>query len=286
MVGRQVDHDITASVETPGVVVIEEAGHPVRPVPRLPPQRRIGRIDADTVDLAIDTDRDRVPRCWLVETDVERVAGRRQLGERGKAPTDLHLVGPVTHALDLGLLRHHVGEFGRQDGQLRQRREHHRLVHLTAKGRRTRPGGDHERRRGRRRQPERDVHAGGSRGEQPDADQFEELPVQPIRHPVQPIQQLVGHERKCLDQRDARIGDVVIGPGRAAIHHYPLGVVDQVLEPTIVEIRHRDGHQASLPRASGTAPRPRRVRHSISSHSRRRGSCRRGRPGCAGRSSV
>ena len=52
----------------------------------------------------------------------------------------------------------------------------------------------------------------------------------PVRHPVQPVDQLVDHLRERLDQRDARVGDVVVGPLRAALLHQALGVVDEILE--------------------------------------------------------
>jgi len=60
-----------------------------------------------------------------------------------------------------------------------------------------------------------------------------------FRDAVQPVENLVRHPGKGLDQRDARIGHVVISPFRAALLHEALGIVDQVLEATIVEIRDR-----------------------------------------------
>ena len=69
-----------------------------------------------------------------------------------------------------------------------------------------------------------------------DADQFEELHVVPVRHPVQPVDQLVDHPGVRLDERDARIGDVVVGPLRAAGLNESLGVVDEILEVPVVEI--------------------------------------------------
>ena len=39
------------------------------------------------------------------------------------------------------------------------------------------------------------------------------------------------------------IGHVVIGPRRAARHDHPLGVVDQFLEASVVEIGSGQGHQ-------------------------------------------
>ena len=40
---------------------------------------------------------------------------------------------------------------------------------------------------------------------------------------------------------------VVVGPFRAALLDEPLGVVNQVLEPPVVEVGHGQGHQRSWP---------------------------------------
>ena len=122
----------------------------------------------------------------------------------------------------------------------------------------------------RRREPERDVGLGRGRREERDADQLEELDVDPVGHPVEPVEQLVGHPGEQLDQRHAGVGDVVVGPLRAALLDEPLGVVDEVLEAAVVEVRAGRAWQAS------TAP-------SASWRIAPAGSRRTGRRGCAGR---
>jgi hypothetical protein len=94
------------------------------------------------------------------------------------------------------------------------------------------------------REPEGHRHAGRGRREQPDADQLQKLDVVQVGHPVQPVHDLVGHGREGLDQGHARVGDVVVGPLRAALLHHPLGVVDEVLEPAVVQVGHRQAHSS------------------------------------------
>ena len=96
--------------------------------------------------------------------------------------------------------------------------------------------------RWRRREPGRTSARAGVGGKQRDADEVEEGDVQLVGHPVQPVEQLVGHERERLDERDAGVGDVVIGPLGAPCGDEPLGVVDEVLEAAVVEVRHGQGH--------------------------------------------
>ena len=88
-------------------------------------------------------------------------------------------------------------------------------------------------------EPEGRVRAGGGRREERDADQLEELDVVPVRHAVEPIDELVGHPGERLDQGHAGIGHVVVRPFGAALLDEPLRLVDEVLEATIVEVRDR-----------------------------------------------
>ena len=64
--------------------------------------------------------------------------------------------------------------------------------------------------------------------------------------------ELVGHEGECLDERHARVGHVVIRPFGAPGGDEPLRVVDEVLEPAIVEVRHRQGHGSPSERSGMT----------------------------------
>ena len=77
---------------------------------------------------------------------------------------------------------------------------------------------------------------GRRRREERDADQLEELDVVPVGHAVEAVDELVGHPGEQLDERDAGVGDVVVGPLRAALLDEPLGVVDEVLEAAVVEV--------------------------------------------------
>ena len=89
------------------------------------------------------------------------------------------------------------------------------------------------------------VTVGARRGrrEERDADQLEELDVVAVRDAVEPVDQLVGHPGEQLDERHAGVGDVVVGPLGAALLDEPLGVVDEVLEPAVVEVGDGQRHQ-------------------------------------------
>ena len=80
------------------------------------------------------------------------------------------------------------------------------------------------------------------RRKQPHVDQLEELHVEAIGDPVQPVDELIGHPREGLDQRDARVGHVVVGPLGTALLHHPFRLVDEVLETAVVEIGDGKGH--------------------------------------------
>ena len=69
----------------------------------------------------------------------------------------------------------------------------------------------------------------------------------PVGYAVEPVQEQIGHPRERLDQGDARIGDVVIGPFRTALLDETLGVVDEILERAVVEVRRWKGHGHSSP---------------------------------------
>ena len=99
-------------------------------------------------------------------------------------------------------------------------------------------------------------------GKHPQADQVEELHVEPVGHPVEPVEHRVGEVGEGLEDGHAGIGHVVVGPLGTATHDQSFGVVDQVLEAAVVE--------AGCGRRHRLTPR--------------RGSRRTGRRGCAGRS--
>src|SRR5437763_3964720 len=120
-------------------------------------------------------------------------------------------------------------------------------------------------------EPEGD--AGASRGgwKEPDADQVQELEVVALWDPIQSVEQLIRHPGERLDQGYARIGNVVISPFGTLLLDQALGVIDQVLEAAIVEVRDRKCHAHPPPTADCSFM-------FVLPESRRRG-----RPGCADR---
>jgi hypothetical protein len=66
--------------------------------------------------------------------------------------------------------------------------------------------------------------------------------VTPLGHAIEPVQHLVHDVGERLDQRDPGIGDVVIGPLRAAPLDESFAVVDEVLEPPVVEVGRSERH--------------------------------------------
>lgn len=94
-------------------------------------------------------------------------------------------------------------------------------------------------------QPEVDVGEGGRGRVQLDVQQVQERQVVLVRDPVQPVQQLVDEVGERLDQGDARVGDVVVGPLGGALLHVPLRLVDELLEPSVVQVGGGQGHQSA-----------------------------------------
>ena len=74
-------------------------------------------------------------------------------------------------------------------------------------------------------------------GRSSNAEQLQELDVVAVGNTVQPVDELIDHHRERLDQRDAGIGDVVVGPRRAALLHEPPSVVHQALKGPVVKVR-------------------------------------------------
>lgn len=113
-------------------------------------------------------------------------------------------------------------------------------------------------------QPERHIGARGGRREEGDADEVEEGQVVLLGDPVEPVDDLVGHVGDRFHEGDTGVGHVVVGPLRGAPLDVALGVVDELLEAPVVEVRGRQCHQRSLsvagpppsPVPSGSAPGP------------------------------
>ena len=64
---------------------------------------------------------------------------------------------------------------------------------------------------------------------------FEQRHVQLLRHAVEPVDDRLGQPGEQLDERDPGVGDVVLGPLRAALAMPQARLVDEVLEAAVVE---------------------------------------------------
>ena len=234
----------------------------------LPAQGRILGIDPGAARLrAVDVDPDEQPGQRLREAQVERIAGSRRHAER-------HLVGALgagraagdPDVLDRSLALDGVrtgGEDG--DGEVLDGLEHDRLLGGRAHGADLgAEGRDGDRLDGRRAQAEPQLGGRGRRRRQADAEQLEQRQMQLVGHPVHPVHEHVRHPGEQLDQRDPGVGHVVLRPLRAGAGDTQAGLVDQVLEPPVVERDLRQwGHAVATPQ---------------------RGSCRRDTRGSARRS--
>ncbi|MEY9487362.1 hypothetical protein RKD26_003156 [Streptomyces calvus] len=244
--GRYVHDDLAGTVQPAGGVLAGLAHPPTAAVPRLPDERGLARVHADAFHPAVQAHGDDAAGHRRRQAEQQRVTRlRRRLEARDVAALG-ERPGPV--GLLTGAVRgHQARQLGRQDVQLACGREHHGLVGLTARGGHLRAGGQRHRVGLRRRQPEVDLGAGRGRREETDAQQVEERGVVLVRDPVQPVQQLVHEVRERLDEGDARVGDVVVGPLRCALLHVPLRLVDELLEPPVVQVRGGQGHQSAPP---------------------------------------
>ena len=251
--GRELELDHAAAVVEPAGVVCEHGRlpPPQRPLAGgvLPPQRRILGIDAGAAGLrAFDRHAHHEPRERLLEAEVEGVAGHGRGGERrlvaaaraGDAGADRDLAGGAV-VLD------HVRLWAqRRDREVGGGLEHDRLVAGRADGADLGvPCGDRHGLDRRRGQAEAQVGGGRSgRGER-DPEQLEQGDVHLVRHPVQPVDEHVGHPGEELDQGDARIGDVVLGPLGAGPGDAGAGLVDEVLEAAVVQVDLGQAHDSS-----------------------------------------
>jgi hypothetical protein len=74
---RDVQDHLTGPVQTTGAVPVHLAGRPAVLGPRLPDQRRLARIDTDTVDPAVELQAQRAVRYGGGETEEHGVTGVR-----------------------------------------------------------------------------------------------------------------------------------------------------------------------------------------------------------------
>jgi hypothetical protein len=238
---RHVEDDVAVAVQAAGRVGIELAASPVVAVPGLPDEGRVVRVDADALDVRLEPEPHRVRGHGLGETHVECVAGLGRLLEAVEAGALLERRPVVTVRLAIDH-RAELGELARDDRQLLGRGEDDRLLGLGPDRRDLRAGGDADGVGLGRREPERDLRPRRRRREEAHADELEELDVVALGHAVEPVEQLVGHPREGLDERDAGVGDVVVGPLGAALLDEALGIVHEVLEAAIVEVRRLQRH--------------------------------------------
>ncbi len=94
--GGDVQDDRAGPVETAGAVAVHLAGLPAVGGPRLPHQGRLTRVDADTVDAAVEFEGEGAVRDGGGEAEQHRVAGVRRLREAH----DVVALGEVVRAVD------------------------------------------------------------------------------------------------------------------------------------------------------------------------------------------
>ena len=206
----------------------------------LPAQRRVLGADAGAArGRGVDVDLHHQARERVLEADVQRVADRRRRAERQLVGAlGPRLVVGEPDVLDLAAALQHVGgRLGHRDREVLLDLEDDRLV---ARGARRadlgRAAGDQQRLLGRLDEPEADVGGGGARAVELDAEQLEQRDVELVRHAVEPVDRHLRHPREQLDERDARVGDVVLGPLGARAVDAQARLRDEVLEAAVVEL--------------------------------------------------
>ena len=258
---------------TAGAAVVEQQERcPVAAVvgPVLPAQGRVARVDVRRgVAAAVQPQLQAVAREVPGVADVEGVALLRLLVEDRRldpARADVREVVLEAGALAPGPQRLEVG---RRDGERLDRGEDERLVGLRAIRGYLRPRRHGDGAGQRRGEVTGDVDLGRHRRIAADADEFEEALVHLLRHAVELVEGHLRHPGEQLDEGDARIADVVVGPLGAVARDQASRLVDDVLELAQVErsvgrARHliprrscRRGRRASA-RLSWHAPRRRR----------------------------
>jgi hypothetical protein len=77
------------------------------------------------------------------------------------------------------------------------------------------------------------------------AQEFEELDVVEVWHPIEPVDQLIDHVGEGLDESDTGVSNVVVRPLRAATLNQALGFIDEVLECPVIKVWCGQGHDSS-----------------------------------------
>ena len=247
--GRDEEGHGAGPVEPAGVVAMHRGRDPGLAAPHLPGQRRAVGVDAEAEHRRLHLEPDDVAGQRMPETEVEGVAGAGRLRREAAdpAPGIAQLLPGVLVAVEPR--RGEQGEeLGLGDVQVVIGHEHHRLAARFGGGGHLGAEGDGDRLGLRGGEPEREPSHRRLGREQLETDEVEELRVEAVRHLVEAVQEHVGHPGEQLDERHARVGQVVVGPLRAVARDETFGFVDDVLEPPVVEVGSREAHGA---RSSG-----------------------------------
>ena len=237
-IGRDLDRDLApATEETAGLVVDDERFVPPAALAGcLPDQRCIVRIDvAPLSGGAIDADAQHKLCDRPIEAEQQPAISRGRVSEWSpRGPGWLRLGTDHRGGGDLAGTVHRVASEGARgnDQVLVGLEDHHVLV------RRPRDGhlrACRDRRAIGRVDDESHIDPGLFGRSGFDADEVEQREVEPLGDPVHAVGQDLREPREQLDQRDPRIGDVVLGPlGRVADD--PVArLAYQLLETNVVE---------------------------------------------------
>ncbi len=239
---RELELDRAAAVVEAAGAVLEHLGLEPLAVAGgdLPHERRVLRVHAGSLGLrAVDVDLHQQASERHVEAEVERVADLRRRPERQlvrplRARDSAGDADVLGLAVALDRVRAELRDRDREvlvdleDDRLLRTEPQRRHLGLT--------GGDHHVLvLGRRRQPEPDVGVRRGRRLEPHAEQLEQRNVELVGNAVDAVDERLGHPREQLDQRDARIGDVVVCPFRTALGNPNARLVDELLEAAVVE---------------------------------------------------
>ncbi len=251
---RHVQDDLAVLVESAGAVVLHLAVGPAPgqgALPDLPLERGGCRVHAGAAGrLAADHQGQDVVAVVALQGEVEGVAGGELGREEGDAPArQAHLaqvVGDPGGAAGAGA-GEGPGHRWRAQGQVALAGKDDRRASLGAHRGHLGVGGDEQVVGLRRREVEGDRGLGGAGRLQAHAEQGEELEVELLRHLVDAVDQHLGHPGEELDQRHARVADVMVGPLRAVLRDHALGLIHEILEAAIIKVDRRQRHGYSSP---------------------------------------
>ncbi len=239
---RQVQHHVTGPVEAARGVGGDLAGRPAVGGPGLPGQRRLAGVHAHPVDPAVHPQDRRAAGQRRRQPEQQQIARLRESAEHGH----VHACPDLLCAVDgcgPRALAEQMRERARDQGQVSLGGEDHRFVGFRATGGHLGPRGQDHRLGLGRGEPERHRGTGGRGREERNAEQVEEGQLVLLRHPVETVDQLIGHVGDGFDEGDPGIGDVVVAPLGAAPLDVALGIVHELLEVPVVEPGCGQGHQ-------------------------------------------